>query len=62
MLSSGSCVIEKATVSGMMPQTLKATQKSVEKLRQTISLSTASTTKNKPQLSVSRHQPSGLSL
>ena len=36
---SGIWLSVKSSVIGMMPQTLNATQKSVEKLRQTISLS-----------------------
>src|SRR5690606_31741305 len=47
-----------STVSGMMPQTLNATQKSVEKPRQTTSFSTASSRKNTPQRRVSLRQPS----
>src|SRR5690606_15409511 len=62
LVNRPSWLIEKITVSGMMPQTLKATQISVEKLRHNTSLSTASATKNRPQLSVSLLQPSGLSL
>ncbi len=46
----------------MMPQTLKPTQKSVEKLRQTISFSPASTKKNQPQRKVSLRQPSSVRL
>ena len=46
---SGIWVSVKRTVSGMMPNTLKLTQKSVEKFRQTTSFSTASTKKKMPQ-------------
>ena len=49
-------------VSGMMPKTLKLTQMSVEKFRQTISLSTASTRKKRPQRKVSFRQPSSVEL
>src|SRR4028118_2212075 len=45
-------------VSGMMPKTLKLTQKSVVWVRQTISLSTASAKKNRAQRRVSLRQPS----
>ena len=62
LLSSDSWLIENSTVSGMTPQTLKATQKSVEKLRHNTSLMMASTMKNRPQFSVSLLQPSGRSL
>lgn len=58
----GSWVRVKIRVIGMTPKTLKLTQKSVEKLRQTISLIAASTKKNRPQRNVSLRQPSSVSL
>ena len=54
---SGSCAKVKASVIGMVPQTLKLTQKSSEKLRQTTSLSTARNRKKIPQRKVSFCQP-----
>ena len=51
----------KTMVSGMTPQTLKATQKSVENIRQTISLMAASRKKNSPHRIVSCRQPSAVS-
>ena len=58
---SGIWLKVKRRVIGMMPQTLNATQVSVEKLRQTISLSTARNRKNRPQRNVSLRQPSASS-
>ena len=49
-------------VSGMMPKTLKLTQKSVVCVRQTISLSAASAKKNSAQRKVSLRQPSSVEL
>ena len=59
---SGICDSVKRMVMGMVPQTLKATQKSVEKERQTTSFRIARKTKNRPQRSVSLRQPSSVSL
>ena len=58
---SGIWLRVNSTVIGIVPQTLKATQKSVEKLRQTTSLMMASTMKNRPQRKVSLFQPSSSS-
>ena len=55
---SGIWLKVKTSVIGMMPQTLKATQASVENDRQTTSLTTARNRKNRPQRSVSLRQPS----
>ena len=48
LLSTGSCSSEKTMVSGMIAQTLKATQVSVSNMRHTTSLATARTKKNSP--------------
>ena len=48
-------------VSGMMPKTLKLTQKSVVCVRQTISFKAASAKKNSAQRKVSLRQPSSVS-
>src|SRR3954454_11622888 len=58
--SSGYCSAAKMKVSGSTPNTLKLTQKSVVCVRQTISLSTASATKNTAQRHVSLRQPSSV--
>ena len=47
--------------SGMLPQTLKAIQKSVEKLRQMNSLTTAMIRKYRPQRMVRMRHPSASS-
>src|SRR5690606_27493894 len=57
-MMSGIWLKVKTSVIGMIAQTLNATQKSVEKPRQTISLSTARNRKKIPQRSVSLRQPS----
>ena len=51
-----------ATVIGIVPQTLKLTQASSEKLRQTTSLRTARNRKKIPQRRVSFLQPSSFRL
>ena len=58
---SGSCMMVKMIDSGMLPQTLKAIQKSVEKLRQITSLTTAISRKYRPQRKVRMRQPSASS-
>ncbi|CLR50168.1 Uncharacterised protein [Mycobacterium tuberculosis] len=57
-MMSGICASVKAMVIGIVPQTLKFTQKASEKLRQTTSLSRARNRKNTPQRRVSFFQPS----
>ncbi len=61
-MMSGIWLSVKAIVIGIVPQTLKATQKSVLNERQTTSLRTARNRKNRPQRSVSLRQPSASSL
>jgi hypothetical protein len=56
-LSSGIWASEKIIVSPMMPNTLKLTQKSVDWVRHTISLSTAIARKNSAKRSVSLRHP-----
>src|ERR1700683_2726961 len=58
---SGYCRPAKRKVNGITPNTLKSTQTSVEVLRQTISLSTASAKKKNIQRNVSLRQPSSVS-
>src|SRR6185436_14101952 len=59
-ISSGYWNAAKMNVSGITPNTLKLTQVSVDCVRQTISLSTASTRKNNAQRMVSLRQPSSV--
>src|SRR5512141_277910 len=59
-ISSGYCSAPNKNVSGTTPNNLKLTQTSVEKLRQTISLSTASAKKKNAQRQVSLRQPSSV--
>src|SRR5713101_2295032 len=58
LVSNGYCSAANASVSGITPNTLKATQKSVDCVRQTISLAIASAKKNSAQRKVSLRQPS----
>src|SRR5690349_16352199 len=59
-ISSGYWNAAKIKVSGITPNTLNVTQVSVDWVRQTISLSTASARKNSAQRTVSLRQPSSV--
>ncbi|QTK80335.1 hypothetical protein AT6N2_C2777 [Agrobacterium tumefaciens] len=61
-MTRGICAMVKMMVIGIVPQTLKATQVSVENMRQTTSFSTARKRKKMPQRRVSLRQPSSVSL
>jgi hypothetical protein len=59
---SGIWLMVKASVIGIVPQTLNAIQKSVEKLRQTTSFTIARNRKNRPQRKVSLRQETAVTL